>query len=69
MHLLYLSGTSFALLQEFGKLVIALDMQLPEWSPPGGCADLEEEGDGPKVDSEMAMKVKGELYGCYSPMA
>lgn len=49
---------------EFEDLVISLNLQVPEWSPPGGDAKVEEEeGDEEKVDSEALMKLKGELYG------
>jgi len=48
---------------EFEKLVISMDLQLPEWTPPGGEAkkDLESE-EAEKVDPEQIEKLKGELY-------
>jgi len=50
---------------EFEQNVIELNMQVPAWTPPGKAAagDLEEEGDGPKVDPDSVEKLKGELYG------
>jgi ubiquitin-activating enzyme E1 len=47
--------------EEFEKKVVALDLQVPAWSPPGGSGDVEDEA-GPKVDPQAVEKLKGELY-------
>jgi len=47
---------------DFEKLVVAAELTLPEWAPPGGAGDEDlENEDGPKVDAEAVMKLNMEL--------
>jgi ubiquitin-activating enzyme E1 len=48
---------------DFEKMVIALNLAVPEWKEPDASADQEDlEGDGDKVDSAAIETLKGELY-------
>jgi len=48
---------------EFQKQVVALDLTVPEWSPPGGEVKVEtEEDEGDKADPAAIEALKGELY-------
>jgi ubiquitin-activating enzyme E1 len=49
--------------EDFERHVVAMHLEVPEWSPPGGEVKVDtEEDDGDKVDSAALEALKGELY-------